>query len=305
MVAAGRASLAAIVVTHNSAEVIVDCLRALVHALADRPRSAIVVVDNASDDNTCELVARTAPNARLLRLADNGGYAAGFNAGAAAMTDVDALLVLNADVRMKPGSVQPLLDALDLPATGIAVPKLIGPQGEVLPSLRRDSTVLRALGEAVLGGCRAGRFASLGRMETRRDRYESSRTADSASGAVMLIDRRCYDALGGWDETFFHGSEETDFCQRARDHGWSVRYVPAAVAVHLGGGGERSTWLRPIMFTNRVELYRRRQGPRRAIALRLALALNEALRLHRGPQHWATLRALLSGRRPHRPTPVR
>ena len=99
----------------------------------------------------------------------------------------------------------------------------------------------------------------------------------------MLIDRRCYDALGGWDETFFHGSEETDFCLRARDAGWSVRFVPDAVAVHLGGDGARSTSLRPIMFTNRLELYRRRRGPRRALAYRLALALNEALRFYRGP----------------------
>jgi N-acetylglucosaminyl-diphospho-decaprenol L-rhamnosyltransferase len=114
----------------------------------------------------------------------------------------------------------------------------------------------------------------------------------------MLVDPLCYDTLGGWDETFSHGSEETDFCQRARDRGWTVRYVPDAVAVHLDGEGGRSTKVRPVMFANRLELYRRRRGLRRALAFRLALALNEALRRHRGPQHRKTLRAVLKGQRP-------
>ena len=305
MVAAGHASVAAIVVTYNSADVIVDCLSALADALDGVPHSVVVVADNASSDDTCGLVTRAAPTARLLRRDSNGGYAAGLNDAAAAATDADALLVLNADVRMARGSVKALMDALALPATAVTAPKLVSEDGQLLPSIKRDSTVLRALGEAVLGGFVAGRFELLGRMETRPRRYESPRPVDSASGAVMLIDRRCYDALGGWDETFFHGSEETDFCLRARDAGWSVRFVPDAVAVHLGGDGARSTSLRPIMFTNRLELYRRRRGPRRALAYRLALALNEALRFYRGPEHRATLRAVLKGRRPERDAALR
>jgi GT2 family glycosyltransferase len=291
-------AVAAVVVTYNSADVIGDCLDALRRALVGVERAVVVVADNASHDDTCDFVERTAPDAHVLRLARNAGYAAGVNAGVAATRDADAWLVLNADVRMMPGSVQALLDALSTPGTGVAVPRLLGSDDQFLPSLKRESTVLRALGEAVLGGHVAGRFAALGEMDTRPQRYETPRTVDWASGAVMLIDRRCYGALGGWDETFFHGSEETDFCHRARDRGWTIRYTPEAVAVHLGGGGARSSTLRPIMFANRLELYRRRRGPRRAIAFRLALALNEALRLHRGPQHRATLRALLTGRAP-------
>lgn len=299
MVPAVPSSVGAIVVTYNSADVIADCLKALRHALEGVARSVVVVADNASDDGTCELVAGTAPNARLLRLDRNGGYAAGLNAGATAIAgvDVDALLVLNADVSLAPGSVQALFDALSQPGTAVAVPKLLGPDGRVQPSLKRESTVLRALGEALLGGHLAGRFSALGEMETRWQRYASAQTVDWASDAVMLVDRRRYDALGGWDETFFHGSEETDFGHRARDRGWTVRYTPDAVATHLGGGGAESPSLRPIMFTNRLELYRRRRGPRRALAFRLALAVNEALRLHRGPHHRATLRAIVGGRR--------
>ena len=285
-------SVAAVVVTYNSQASIADCLAALTRGLDGVANATVIVVDNASTDGTRQLVEQSC--ACLVPLQRNGGYAAGFNAGARVAGAVDGLLVLNADVLLAPGSVTALLDALALPGTGIAVPKVLGPAGRLEPSLKRESTVLRAFGEAVLGGDLAGRFEPLGEMETRPETYESPRTVDWASGAVMLVDRRCYDALGGWDETFFHGSEETDFCQRARDEGWTVRYTPDAVAVHLGGGGARSPYLRPIMFTNRLELYRRRNGRTRAVAFRLALALNEALRAHRGPHHRATLRALMS-----------
>jgi GT2 family glycosyltransferase len=305
MIAAGSAAVAATVVTHNSADVIIDCLTSLDRAFDGVGRWRLVVVDNASSDDTCARVACTAPDAELLRRAENGGYAAGFNAAAAVAPDVDALLVLNADVRLASGSVRALVDALESPSTGVTVPRLTDEHGRLVTSIKRDSTLLRALGEAVLGGHVAGRFESLGRMETRPRQYDLPCTVDAASGAVMMIDRRCYESVGGWDESFFHGSEEIDFCLRARDRGWTVRYVPAAVAVHFGGGGERSTTLRPIMYTNRVELYRRRRGPRRAVAYRAALALNEALRVHRGPEHRATLRALVTGRRPERPAPVR
>jgi GT2 family glycosyltransferase len=294
----GYGSVAAIVVTYNSQEVISDCLDSLGRALDGVHGSSIIVADNRSHDGTCELADHHATRARLLRLDRNGGYAAGFNAGAAVAGPVDALLVLNPDVRLAPGSVLELLKVLALPATGVAVPKVLSPEGQVDPDLKREPTVLRALGEAVLGGHRAGRFEALGEMVTVPEQYEKPTCPDWAGGSVMLISRRCYDQLGEWDESFFHGSEETEFCLRARDHGWLVRYTPTAVAVHLGGGGEQSPYLRSLMVANRLELFRRRRGPARAAAYRGALLLNEALRAGRGPQHLAALLTLLTGRRP-------
>jgi glycosyltransferase involved in cell wall biosynthesis len=155
MVAAGRASVAAIVVTYNGTDVIVDCLKALAQALDGVQRSVAVVVENASDYNTYELVARTAPNAHVLRLANNRGYAAGINAGAAATVEVDALL------------------ALTLPGTGITVPKLIGPDGQAVPSLKLD----RRCSERSARRCWAGTSpgASMPTGGWRRDWIDMSR----------------------------------------------------------------------------------------------------------------------------------
>jgi N-acetylglucosaminyl-diphospho-decaprenol L-rhamnosyltransferase len=288
--------VAIIVVTYNSESVIADCLASIEAASDGVERCIVIVVDNQSTDTTCDLVERHAPQARLLRLDRNGGYASGINAGAAIAGDVDALLVLNPDARLTTGAVAALVATLDLPATGIAVPTVHGPNGSVDFSLRRKPSVLRAWGEALLGGVRAGHFAALGEIVSRPAVYALPRVVDWASGSVMLISRSCHDALGGWDETFFLYSEETDFCLRARDRGWLVRYTPTASVVHIGGHGER-TPLRALMVANRVELFRRRSGPVRACAFRAGLVVHEALRVRRGPHYRAALWALLTRRR--------
>jgi N-acetylglucosaminyl-diphospho-decaprenol L-rhamnosyltransferase len=292
--------VAIIVVTYNSEDVIADCLASIDASLDGVDQSIVIVVDNRSTDRTCDLVEHHAPQARLLRLDHNGGYASGINAGAAIAGPVDALMVLNPDTRMAPRSVAALLAALDLPSTGIAVPTVHGPNGTVDLSLRREPTVLRAWGEAVLGGVRAGRFEALGEIVSRPEHYTAPGVVDWASGSVMLISRRCHDVIGGWDESFFLYSEETDFCLRARDHGWLVRYTPEASAVHIGGHGER-TPLRALMVANRVELFEHRNGPVRALAFRAALVVHEALRVRRGPHYRASMRALLTRRRPDPP----
>ena len=110
------------------------------------------------------------------------------------------------------------------------VPRLLDDRGALSLSLRNDPTIARAVG---LGSLGLDRFS-----ETISDpqRYRRPTAVDWATGAAMPIAADCFAELGGWDESFFLYSEETDFCLRARQHGWSVRYTPAAEATHTGGG---------------------------------------------------------------------
>ncbi len=95
--------LAVVVVTYQSADVVEGCLAALPQALSGAGESRVVVVDNASTDSTREVVARVAPTATVVARSTNDGFAAGVNAGIAASPDCD-VLVLNADIRLAPGS---------------------------------------------------------------------------------------------------------------------------------------------------------------------------------------------------------
>jgi len=282
----------AIVVTYDSAAVIGDCLDALATHAPDVP---VVVVDNGSADETIDLVAARAPAVELVRSRCNGGYAAGINLGAHHAAPGDDLLVLNPDTRVEAGAVEALAATLAAPRTGIAVPRLVEPDGSTASSQRRAPTVLRALGAAVLGGERAGRIAALGELVVDPARYAVAGAVVWASGAAMLVDRRCHEALHGWEESFFLYSEETDLCLRAADLGWATHYTPEAVVHHIGGHGEL-TPLRELMIVNKAVLYRRRHGPVRSAAYRAALVLQEALRAWRGPHQRAALGRLL-GRR--------
>jgi GT2 family glycosyltransferase len=96
---------------------------------------------------------------------------------------------------------------------------------------------------------------------TGADRYASPRIVDWALGAVLLVSAECYEALGGWDESFFLYSEETDFCLRARDAGYLTRYEPLSVATHIGGASGRTSRTHAMQAVNRVRLHSRRHGP--------------------------------------------
>lgn len=293
--------LAVVVVTYHSAEVVEECLTSIAAALESIPDSRVVVVDNASTDNTLDIVARVAPHAEIVARPSNDGFAAGVNAGFAAAPDCD-VLVLNPDVRLHRDAVTLLRAALALPGTGIAVPRLAGLDGAPQLSLRRTPNPLRALGEAILGGTRAGRSDVLGELVVDPLRYETAGTADWATGAAWLISREAREATGVLEERYFLYSEETEYMLRAGKRGYAVRYEPRARAVHIGGEQSTSPVLWSMATTNRVRMVRERHGRLAAFAMWCAVLLNELLRAPRGAKHRTAVADLLRWRRwPNRP----
>lgn len=295
-----------LVVTHASAALLPDFARSLPEGLGGLPHE-LVVVDSASCDDTLTVVDAWFPEATVVALRHNLGYAAGVNAGLAARTGDGPVLVCNPDLRLAPGFVPAMLEAAAEPAVGVVAPRLTDEQGNLQWSLRRDPTIRRVLGEAVLGGTRAGRHPGWGEVVTDPDRYRSPTDVDWASGACLLITAACAADVGPWDESFFLYSEETDFCLRARDRGWRVRYTPAAVAVHLGGESQESRVLFSLLTANRLRLYRKRHGRLASAAFAAALTFGTGIRALAGrPQHRAALGALVPrpGRR-RLPEPVR
>ncbi|GAA1935227.1 glycosyltransferase family 2 protein [Nocardioides hwasunensis] len=269
--------VAVVVVTYNSADVVPGLVASLDAGLGEVPWD-LVVADNASADHTLAVLARTAPDATLLALADNRGYAAGINAAVAAAPPHSAVLVLNPDVRLEPGCVAELLAVMRRTGAGVVVPRLQDATGELIHSMRRTPTVLRGLGDAVLGAVRAGRYPLLGELVTDPGAYALEQDVDWAEGSTQLVDAGCWLACGEWDEGYFLYSEETEFHLRAGDRGFAVRYVPSAAAVHLEGGSATSTRLWPLLVANRWRLYRARHGAVRSAAFWTALLARESSR---------------------------
>lgn len=277
--------MAVIVVTHNSQHVIAGLLESLPAALAGL-RADVVVVDNASTDGTRKLL-QDRDDCLLIR-SDNVGYSAAINRGIREARPAEAFLILNPDVRLGPNCVSELVTALRTPGTGITAPQ-IRSEGDLLDiTLRREPTTLRALG---LNWTKLPAFSEyLGRPED----YHSARFVDWAVGAVLLFSPECYRAVGGWDESYFLYSEETDFCLRARDLGYLTRYQPTAVAVHIGGQSGQNGWTHSMQIVNRVRLYRRRHSRAAAWLYFGATVLSELSWLVRGHrQSGQSIRALL------------
>jgi GT2 family glycosyltransferase len=268
-----------------------------------RLRWHVVVADNDSRDSTVEVVRSTMPDANVVQVGRNAGYAAGINAAVAAAAN-NHLLIANPDIRLDAGSGETLIAVLAERGVGIAVPQLRDAAGQLTFSIRRDPTVLRALGEAVLGGGRAGRWARLGETDTRLADYDLPSDVDWASGAIMAVSHECADLLGQWDETMWLYSEETEYCLRAREAGFRVRYEPNAHAVHIGGESGENAELWTALTVNRVRLFQRSHSRRHAAAFRFAVTFNEALRALAGrATSRAALRTLTRSRRLAPPQP--
>ncbi|SFM74646.1 glycosyltransferase family 2 protein [Methylobacterium pseudosasicola] len=203
--------LVAIVVAHDSAEVLPACLA----ALAGQHVPAIVV-DNASRD--ASVAVAEASGARVIRNARNEGYGRANNIGVAAAETADRVLIVNPDVVLRPGAVDALLDATRAsPDAGLLAPRLVEPDGRFFYQARS----LLAPYLANPGG--------------RLSLPEGDACAPFLSGACLMIERALFLDLGGFDDNIFLFYEDDDLCRRVADAGRALIHVHAAEALHGRG----------------------------------------------------------------------
>lgn len=265
-----------IVVTHNSERHIQAFLDS-VAAAAGSVSCRVVAVDNHSTDRTAEIL-RDVSQVVFLELGANLGYSAGINAGRRRAGPCDSILIANPDVRLVPGSIERLHRAVTLDGYGAAVPRLLDERGTPTWSLRREPTIGRQLGEALLGNRFTTRPAWLSEIVRDPDAYRRAGTVDWASGAVVMVAAACDTAVGAWDETYFLFSEEVDYAERIRRHGYALVYLPDAQAVHEEGGSGRREDLMSLLAVNRLRYYRRRHGRMATACYTVALLLQLVLR---------------------------
>ena len=211
------------IVTYNSANVIERCLDAL-------PGPRVVVVDNASSDDTVERVERYT-HVQVIRLARNKGFGAAANV-AIGRTDGDVLL-LNPDVVADPSAISTLEAVLQLyPSAGVVAPQLRYPTGDIQPSARTfPSPITMLLRRTRLGQTRYG-APRLSRHLLPSGGAEPGAPVGWVLGAAMLIRRKALEDIGGFDERFFLYGEDVDLCYRMWATGWEVRLAGDVMFVH-------------------------------------------------------------------------
>ena len=287
----GCADVAVLIVTYQSARDVATLISSL-RGETTSQRLRVVVADNASTDGTLAAL-RAHPDVIVCPTGGNLGYAAGINVAARAAGQADALLILNPDLRVEPGCIETLRRRRQLVGAGVVVPRILDSDGATYPSLRREPTLLRALGDAAFGSRLASRPGFLGEIVNRKSEYDEPHQVDWATGAALFIAGDVASKVGEWDERFFLYSEETDFMRRVREAGETVWYEPAAVVQHAQRGSGSSVDLDRLLTVNRIRYVSKHRGPVYAELFRAVVALHELARAAR-PAHRAALRTVLS-----------
>jgi GT2 family glycosyltransferase len=266
-------AMTAVVLNWRTADYTVRAVRALVDDGV--PAGRIVVVDNASGDEGPDRFRRELSGCVLVALDENAGFARGNNLGAQALPG-DAYLFVNSDAFVHAaGSVRSLLQALDDPSVGIAVPRLRNEDLTLQPSVVPISTPLPELVRAS-GLSRFVPNRLQPALGTHWD-HSDSRRIQAAIGAVLLVRGSTWDELKGFDDRHFMYAEDLELFSRAARGGWTARFVAEAEFIHLGGASSSQRWGSPERAERiaRAEaaMVRGHLGPLRA---RLTIALMAA-----------------------------
>lgn len=227
-------ALTAIVLNFRTPDLTLRAARALI---ADGlPAQRLVVVDNASADDSVKLIAGALPGSIVLELPESRGFAAGNNAGAERLPG-DAYLFVNSDAFAEAGAIETLLARLDAGRAGLVVPRLRNEDG----SLQRNVVPRTSLARELTRASGAGLVLRHPGWSTHWA-HDEPRRIDCAIGAVVLVRGDAWDALGGFDERRFMYAEDLDLFWRARARGLEAWFEPGAEFVHLGGATSSRQW---------------------------------------------------------------
>jgi hypothetical protein len=219
--------IGAVVVTYNSEAEVGRCLDSI------PPEVEALVVDNASEDATCEEVRRR--RVRLIANPWNRGFAAAANQGIGAL-DTEYVLVLNPDVELVSG-LETLAAECAPPEIAAAGGKLLGEDGRPQQGFMfRSFPTPLALAFEVLGINRIWGSNPVNRRYRRLDADpDVAADVEQPAGAMLMLRTAVWRELGGFDESFHPvWFEDVDLLERAAAAGYRVRYVPSAVARHKG-----------------------------------------------------------------------
>lgn len=250
--AAPPAPVAAVIVNWNAGQTLLTCVQSLrADGITD-----VVVVDNASSDGSPQALAKADPEVRIVPTGANLGLGTAANRGVAATKardDTPYVLVLNPDAIVEPGAVKALTAALDRdPELAIVGPRIENPDGSPYPSARRFPDLGVAAGHAFLGFVAPDNRWSRAykRYDVDQDRTRAA-DVDWVSGSCFLARRRAFEAVRGFDESFFMYCEDVDLCWRMGRAGWRVGFEPAARVVHIGAVSTNQTPYRMILEHHR------------------------------------------------------
>ena len=273
--------------------------RFLPSVLQNSPGARIVVADNASTDGSVAFMKEHFPGVGLILLDRNYGFAEGYNR-VMEHVDTEYVLLLNSDVEVTPGWLEPLVAALDADENVVAC------QPKVLDYKRKSHFEYAGAAGGFIDRygypfCRGRIFDA---VEEDKGQYDTVADIFWATGAALFVRTAAYRDAGGLDGRFFAHMEEIDLCWRLRARGHRIVCVPASTVYHVGGatlsvGNPRKSYLN--FRNNLLMLYKNLPADElcRVMAVRCVLDYVAAFRFALGGS-WAHCKAVVEARRDFR-----
>lgn len=195
------------------------------------PNTSVIVADNASTDGSMELVKSSFPSVKCLYNLTNEGFAGGYN-WALKHVNADYYVLLNSDVEVTPGWIEPIISLMETdPKIAACQPKLLSyHQPQLFEYAGAAGGWIDSLGYPFS----RGRVFDV--CETDEGQYNDPEPVFWASGAAMFVRASVYHEMGGLDDSFFAHQEEIDLCWRMQLAGYKIMSCPASVVYHVGGG---------------------------------------------------------------------
>lgn len=191
----------------------------------------VIVADNASTDQSMDILKEQFPSVKTLVLDKNYGFAGGYNR-AIAQIDYEYILLLNSDVEATEGYLEPLVEALDKDDALVSVqPKLLAQKAK--DKFEYAGAAGGFLDKYGYPFCRGRIFET---VESDKHQYDTEIDVLWTTGAAMLVRRKEYMENGGLDDRFFAHQEEIDLCWRLASRGYKLRCIPTSILYHVGGG---------------------------------------------------------------------
>ncbi|MFZ2360653.1 MAG: glycosyltransferase family 2 protein [Anaerolineae bacterium] len=282
-----------IVVSWNTRELLRQCLQSIVDepgieivaagaqsSGAARLAAEMIVVDNASDDGSGQMVQADFPQARLIANRHNAGFAAANNQ-AIAQARGRVLLLLNPDAYLLPGALAGLARFLrDHPEAAAAGPNVLNPDGSWQAAAFRFATLWDLFCEALFLSVLWPRSPLFARKELGGFDRDAVREVDWVQGCALAVRRDVWDAVGPFDEGYWMYVEELDWCRRAKNMGYRIFFTPDAQVVHYGkrSVAKARASVLPLGFRSHFRYYRKFDGRAKELAVRSIALLQMGLR---------------------------
>ncbi len=234
-----RYEASVIIVSFNTRDLLRKCLTSLMSA-AGKHTIEVIVVDNASKDQSAAMVRNEFPQVRLLHSTTNLGFAAANNQ-AFAIARGQYWILLNPDAEMRPDALDNAFRFMrDHPRAAMAGARLVAPNGKIQPSARQFPSLLNEI--LVLSGL-AARFPHsrfFGRFDRTWADENKAADVDWVPGAFAIMRPEALKQVGYFDERFFLYYEEVDLCHRLKEREWQIWYQPDIEIQHIGGESSKT-----------------------------------------------------------------